>query len=225
MQLSKENSGAGGATGASARPPAAAYPPPDRGQGARRLQPSPPSAREEQPCGHPSRRPALRSPAARPPPLGLEGTRRPDGHRAVPARGARSTRHRGAGPRSAPPLPAPAPCPLGEEGRAPTWLSPGPARSSSASSCPHARQPAAFKSPGYSAGGESMRAGAARRGRGEAGRRGSGGVGWSPSEESARSPSCLCSRDRDGQPPRGSQTALSLPRAVYRPLAAHHPNI
>ena len=90
---------------------------------------------------------------------------------------------------------------------------------------PHARQRAAFKSPGYSAGGKSMRAGAARRGRGEAGRRwgvlggGTKGWGWYPREESGRSRSCLCSRDRDGQPPRGSQTALSLPRAVRRPLA------
>lgn len=110
-------------------------------------------------------------------------------------------------------------------------LSLGPARASSTPSCPHARQPAAFKSPGYSAGGESMRAGAARSGRGETGRRwgvpGGGPEGWgrSPREESAKSPSCLCSHDRDGQPPRGSQSALSLPRAVHRPFAARHPNI
>lgn len=50
-----------------------------------------------------------------------------------------------------------------------------------------------------------MRAGAARRGRGEAGRRwgaaGRGGVGPGPGEDSGRSPSWLGSRDRDGQPP------------------------
>lgn len=45
----------------------------------------------------------------------------------------------------------------------------GPARASSDPGFPKARQRAAFKSPGYSVGGESMRAGAARRGAGRGG--------------------------------------------------------
>lgn len=79
--------------------------------------------------------------------------------------------------RAAPlPFPHRDPLPAEKSGRAPYLAEEGgchprPARASSSHTSPHARQPAAFKSPGYSAGGESMRAGAARRGRGEAGRR------------------------------------------------------
>nr|XP_045229246.1 translation initiation factor IF-2-like [Macaca fascicularis] len=86
------------------------------------------------------------------------------------------------------------PHPWERRGRAPTW----PRRAAVTRSqrvqtgfpplflAPHARQPAAFKSPGYSAGGESMRAGTARRGAGRGGTevggaaRGDRGVGLVP---------------------------------------------
>lgn len=194
MQLSKENSDAGGGN-RSERPlcPPSARP----GAPGRRLSPptplpgpgrggpgasSPARLRGDPSTPQPARcrkRGRAWAPAAPSAPLGLTGlgARVRDSHGAAPSRGAQNTRHHGARPRSAPPLPAPGPPPRGE-GRARPYLAeargchPGPARaSSSPPASPHARQRAAFKSPGYSAGGESMRAGAARRGRGEAGRR------------------------------------------------------
>lgn len=117
MQLSKENSDAGGATGASARPPAAAHPPlclGQRGPGA--YSPARPPRRKHSPTGTRAGAPHF---AARLPShllWDLRGRGARTGHRAVPAGGAQSTRHHGARPRSAPPLPAPGPCPLGEEG-------------------------------------------------------------------------------------------------------------
>lgn len=214
MQLSKENSDAGGATGASARPPAAAHPPLCLGQrGPRRLQPSPPSEKKAQPRGDPSWRPALRSSAAESPPLGLAGARRPDGHRAVSASGAQSTRHHRARPGSAPPLPAPGPCPQGEEGvrsylaqasvchwgrRGRARHPPTPTRASrrllNLQVTRRGERACALGLPG---GGGARQAGG--KGGGAPGG-GPEGWGWSPRKEIERSPSCLCSPTATGSP-------------------------
>ncbi|XP_061017146.1 basic proline-rich protein-like [Dama dama] len=185
-----------GAPGRGLSPPA---PPPSRPRtrGTRRLQPGPPPReRKRGSAGAPAARPRQGEGRAR----GACSPSHPPGL-AGPARGRRTStapppprgRHSRAAaePGRAAPLPAPGPFPRsgagaplpGRGGR----LSPRAAARGLIPSPSPARQPAAFKSPGYSAGGESMRAGAARRGRGEAGR----------------------SRDRDGQPPRGSQTIIT----------------
>lgn len=172
MQLSKENSDAEvQQERAPGRPPAAS-----RGQRGPGVQPSRPPAENEQPCGDPERaRPALRSPGR---PATSSGTRGDGGaqtaNRAVgpSPRGAKHATSRGrAAPRRAPPLPAPGPRPPGGAG-ARSYLAEasgchGPARPSSASGCPTRASRRLLNLQVPPRGGESMRAGAARRGRGE----------------------------------------------------------
>lgn len=170
MQLSKENSDAEvQQERAPGRPPAAS-----RGQRGPGVQPSRPPAENEQPCGDPERaRPALRSPGR---PATSSGTRGDGGaqtaNRAVgpSPRGAKHATSRG----RAAPRPSPSRAGTPSPRRSGGALLPGRGERLSRAGAaelglrlPHARQPAAFKSPGSSAGGESMRAGAARRGRGE----------------------------------------------------------
>lgn len=242
MQLSKENSDAGAATGASGRsarrlpgrglPGGPAPRPPAAGPGTAgdpALQPNPPSALES---------PALRGPSGR-----TEGTR--PGPATSPGSSAgRGTRHP-AELRRAAPLPPPrrgVPSPGRRGGaRLPgrgVRLSPRagarklvpPASSQRAPAGPLlnlqvARRGERACALGLREGegrGKARRVGGGGCGRG---RKGWEGVGLVPGEESGRSRSGLCSRDRDGQPPRGSPPALSLPRAVHRPLAARHQNI
>lgn len=145
MQLSKENSDAGGCNRSErpVRPPSARPGAPRRGlspstrfwpgtvRGPGRLQPSPRSTEESRAQRGPQQAPGTRHPpaakrgphppGARSPALssGIRSGLRaqcPDSHDAAPSRGVQNTRHRGARPRSAPPFPAPGPCPLGEEG-------------------------------------------------------------------------------------------------------------
>lgn len=150
-------------------------------RGTRRLQPGPPPRRPEHPAAGPVQeegaRLGARSPVSSP---GTHGAGRagPGQPRRGPLpRGAKHATPRSSAAQRPSPSRAGTPSPRRRAG-APlpgrgARLSPG------ARACelvpppasPHARQRAAFKSPGYSAGGESMRAGAARRGRGEAGRR------------------------------------------------------
>lgn len=113
----------------------------------------------------PERAPSLgtRPPGAAPSPR-ASARAGPGRHGAAPSRGVQNATAEHGHPRAAfppgptPPLPGPARgCHLGL------------ARASSDPCFPNARQRAAFKSPGYSVGGESMRAGAARRGAGRGG--------------------------------------------------------
>lgn len=122
MQLSKENSDAGGATGASARPPAAAHPPlclGQRGPGA--YSPARPPRRKHSPTGTRAGAPhfAARLPSHLLWDLRGRGARTATARSQPAGRKARDT----TGPGRAAPLPFPRrdPVPWEKRGCAPTW--------------------------------------------------------------------------------------------------------
>jgi hypothetical protein len=174
------------------------------------------------------RAPALgtRSPGAAPSPR-ASARAGPGRHGAAPSRGVLKATAEHGHPRApfppgpAPPLPGPAcGCHLGL------------ARASSDPCFTNARQRAPFKSPGYSVGGESMRAGAARRGAGQGGSEVGGcwegmeGWGRSPREESGRWKSSLLSgRDRTGSPRVAPRLPCHYLGPCTAPSAACHQNI